>query len=96
MFFKQETLNSNKEKYFVKTIGSKLIYGSTTVIANLICTKLSLQVALICLFSGLTERKLPKQCTVSAEIYVDKEHKIKPLFHCTYKRITFVMILPLT
>ena len=38
MFFKQETRNSNKEKYFVKTIGSKPVYGSTTtVIANLIC-----------------------------------------------------------
>ena len=40
MFFERETLNSNNERYLVKTIRSKLwyiIYGSTTTaIANLI------------------------------------------------------------
>ena len=33
------------------------------------------------------------QCTASTEVYVDKEQKIKPLFHYTYRRIRFVRAL---
>ena len=40
MFFKQEMLNQNNAKYFVKTIGYKLLYPidgfTTTAIAKLI------------------------------------------------------------
>ena len=33
------------------------------------------------------------ECTTNTEVYVDKEQKIKPLFHCTYRRISFLKAL---
>ena len=106
MFFERQTLNPNNEKYLLKTIISyiyHIIYGSTTTaIANLnslanIGPKVKFYFQLpSLLLVGLTNRKLPMQCAMSEEVYVNKEQKIKPLFHCTYRQISFVKALPTT
>ena len=33
------------------------------------------------------------QCTISAKVYIDKEQKMKPVFYCPYRRISFVKAL---
>ena len=37
---------------------------------------------ILCWLTSLTERKLPRQCTKSMEVYADKARKIKSAYHC--------------
>ena len=99
IFFERELLNPNNEKYLVKTIGYMLqytIYGSTTAIANLISvanigTRVKFHFQLS---SSLVLRSCQKKITYAMYCnHVDKEQKIKPLFHCTHRRIRFVKAL---
>ena len=100
MFFERELINPNNEKYLVKTIGYMLqytIYGSTTTaIASVISvTNIGARVKFhFQLPSSLFLRSCQKKITYAMYCeHVDKEQKIKPLFHCTHRRIRFVKAL---
>ena len=47
-------------------------------------------------FFGITNRNIPMECAISAEIDVKIEQKIEPLYHCTFTRISLVKALPPT
>ena len=108
MFFKQKMLNQNNKKYFVKTIGYKhriqyVTDGFTTIaIAKLIslnnigpCAKYDFQLPYIysCIWSY--RKKLPIQCTITQR-FTSTKQKIKFVFHCFQRQVSFVKILPPT
>ena len=80
MFLGRGTLNTNNKNYLVKIIGSNLIFLANIPTPDPLIQHLQrifTSICFVCWYSGLTERKLPRKCIKSKEVYANKAWKIK-------------------